>query len=49
MNFDIRDLHCYGGIALIAAGLTFVYWPASLFVTGAILLFLALRTPRRTE
>lgn len=42
-HVDIRDIHCYGGILLIAAGLAFVYWPAALVVPGAILLFLALR------
>ena len=42
-KIDIRDLHCYGGIALIATGLWLVYCPLSLVVTGTLLLYLALR------
>ena len=41
--FDLRDLHAYSGIALIAFGLSFVYWPAAPIASGLILLGLALR------
>lgn len=42
-HIDARDVHAYTGILLIAAGLAHIYWPASLIVSGAILLYLALR------
>lgn len=42
-HVDLRDVHAYLGIALIAAGLAVVWWPAALIVTGALLLYLALR------
>ena len=44
-RIDIRDAHLYGGLALVAFGLAFVYWPASFIVSGVILMALALRRP----
>ncbi|NMB13070.1 MAG: hypothetical protein GX977_12410 [Firmicutes bacterium] len=41
--FDIRDLHAYGGIILITVGVALMHVPASLIVSGALLLYLALR------
>lgn len=42
---DARDAHCYAGIALIAVGLWQVYQPAAFIVSGAILVYIALRRP----
>ena len=42
-TIDVRDLHCYGGLALVGVG-CWIYAPgASLIVVGAALFYLALR------
>jgi len=39
-RFDLKDLHTYGGLALIGAGLAFLCWPAAVAVTGAALFYI---------
>ena len=43
LPFNARDIHCYGGILLISAGLWAIYEPVAPVVAGIILLYLALR------
>ncbi len=38
----MRDVFFFSGIALMAAGLYFVYWPMSLVVPGAIFIIMGL-------
>ncbi|MFW6331497.1 MAG: hypothetical protein ACOC3J_07215 [Gemmatimonadota bacterium] len=40
---DFRDLHVYGGGALVTVGAWWVYPPAGLIVGGALLIYLGLR------
>lgn len=40
---DIRDVHCYGGMACVAYGLWQVYQPAAWCVVGAVLFWLSVK------
>ena len=40
---DLRDLHVYGGAALVVLGAARVYRPAGYLVAGLLLLYLGLR------
>lgn len=33
------EIHFWGGLALVAVGLWFVWWPAAFLVSGAVLLW----------
>lgn len=48
-NIDVRDLHAYGGISLVAAGLWKVYLPAAFIVSGAMLFYIAMRVTHRGD
>lgn len=41
-NADWRDWTAMAGLALVAAGLLFVWWPLALIVPGAMLIAIAL-------
>jgi hypothetical protein len=43
---DARDLHVYGGGALVAVGAWIILPGAGLVAFGALLVYLGLRTPR---
>ena len=40
---DLRDLHVYGGAALVTIGAALVYPPAGWMVAGLCLIYLGLR------
>lgn len=42
---DVRDLHVYGGGALVAWGAAQAYPPAGWMVAGTVLMYLGLRRP----
>ena len=46
-DFDLRDLHAYGGLALAAVGGAFVDWRITAIVLGLILWGMAIVMPRR--
>ena len=46
-HMDLRDGVAALGLALVSAGVGFIFWPAALIVAGAALLYLALGGVRR--
>lgn len=46
---DLRDLHVYGGVALIAVGVAHAWRPLGYIAAGALLLYIGLpeKRPRR--
>lgn len=44
LDIDLRDVHAYAGILLIAIGCYQVYPPAALIVPGGMLFYIALRS-----
>jgi len=48
-NIDVRDLHAYGGIVLVAVGLWQIYSPSAFIVSGAMLFYIAMRVTHRGD
>lgn len=46
MKPDLRDGLAFVGLALIATGIGFIYWPLALIVVGGALLALGIGRPR---
>lgn len=46
-DLDATDLHYYPGIALVAAGCWFIWWPLALVAFGLGLTYPAVRAVRR--
>ncbi len=42
-EIDLRDLLCFGGLALVTVGVWQIYPPAAWIVTGAALFWLSVR------
>lgn len=41
-NIDARDVHFYGGTAMLAAGAWFIYEPAALIAAGLVFLYVSI-------